>query len=36
MAENLPEDAELTVLTNSITIAEVLRKNEYIRYFIGR
>ena len=26
MAENLPEDAELTVLTNSITIAEVLRK----------
>ena len=26
MAENLPEDADITVLTNSVTIAEVLRK----------
>lgn len=26
MAENLPEDIEITVLTNSVTIAEVLRK----------
>ena len=26
MAENLPEDAFITVLTNSVTIAEVLRK----------
>lgn len=26
MAENLPEDVQVTVLTNSVTIAEVLRK----------
>ena len=26
MAENLPEDVTITVLTNSVTIAEVLRK----------
>lgn len=26
MAENLPEDISITVLTNSVTIAEVLRK----------
>lgn len=26
MAENLPEDVQITVLTNSVTIAEVLRK----------
>ena len=26
MAENLPEDMQITVLTNSVTIAEVLRK----------
>ena len=26
MAENLPEDVTITVLTNSITIAELLRK----------
>lgn len=27
MAENLPKDLLITVLTNSVTIAEVLRKN---------
>ena len=26
MAENLPEDVSITVLTNSVTVAEVLRK----------
>ena len=30
MAENLPEDVQVTVLTNSVTIAEVLRKKKSI------
>ena len=36
LAENLLKYVAFIVLTNSVTIAEVLRKNECNRYIIGR
>lgn len=34
MAQHLPADPEMTVLTNSVTIAEVLRKKENVRVIL--